>query len=227
MYKSFILFAFFTISTFHLAFSQTDRREVRKGNKLYRAEKFDEAEIKYRHSQEKNPNNHTGTFNLGNSLYKQGRYQEASQSFESIAQLLSRPKDKAQALHNLGNSYLKAEKFKESIEAYKNSLRIEPNDNETRHNLAYAMTKMQEQTSPNGKGEKDQNKDQKESQDQQDQQNQEGNKDHKKQSQQQSSQISPQDAERILNALNQKERKLQEDMNKEQKRIQTRQEKEW
>ncbi len=226
MKKSILFLVLFFITAGQLALSQADRRDVRKGNKLYRADKFDDAEIKYRQALEQKPQNLTGMFNLGNSFFRQGRYQEAAQKFQSIAQVSPSARTKAQAFHNLGNSLLKAEKYKESIEAYKNSLRINPNDDQTRHNLAYAMRRLQEQPPQDGDGKSNENNDQQNQQNQNQNQNQENNN-KEQQQKQQPGQISPQDAERILNALNQKEQKIQENINKNQKSSPARHEREW
>lgn len=222
---------FFILVLFFLAFTasvlaQADRRYVRQGNRLFQNEDFNEAEIRYRRSIEQNPQNIKGMFNLGNALYKQGRYEEAAELFQGLAQFAPGEAEKAYAYHNLGNSFLHTEKFAESVEAYKNSLRINPNDEQTRFNLAYAMNLLQQQPpqEQNGEGDNDKDKDQEKDQEQ-DQKPQEGENN---QPQPRPDQISPQDAERILEALNQKEQKVQEEVKHEQiHRAPVRQAREW
>jgi len=228
MIKSVISILLFTIVIGNVLFAQADRREVRRGNNLFRAEKFDEAEIKYRRALEENPQNLVGLFNLGNSLYRQGRFEEAAEVFESLAQISPSPRDRAQALHNLGNSHLKNQKLQESIDAFKSSLRINPNANETRHNLAYAMRLLQDQPPQGNGGEGDDNQDKDNKQDQENSSQQDNNQQNQPQRQQhQPGQISPQDAERILNALNKKEQNIQEELNRQQQRSPERHEREW
>jgi len=207
--------------------SQSDRRQVRQGNKLYQDEKFNEAEMRYRQSLEENPQNYKGIFNLGNALYRQGRLDEAAELFQGLSQFAPGEHERAYAYHNLGNTFLRSQKYAESIEAYKNSLRINPDDEQTRFNLAYAMRLLQEQPPQDqgSDGEKDQQKDRDE---QKDQQPQQGEDDQPQQQQPRPDQISPQDAERILDALNQKEQKVQEELKRDQtQRAPARQAREW
>lgn len=215
-----------------ITMGQADRRHVRQGNRLYQGEKFNEAEIRYRQSLEENPQNTRGMFNLGNALYKQGRYDEAAELFEGLSQFAPKVEEKAFAFHNLGNTFLQSKKYAESVEAYKNALRINPEDEQTRFNLAYAMRMLQQQP-PQDQGEggdRNQEKDQQKDQNQDPQRNeqQRDQSDQQQQPQPSPDQISPQDAQRILDALNQKEQKVQEDLKREQKQLATgRQEREW
>lgn len=200
-----------------------ERRNLRQGNKLYRDEKFNDAEIRYRRSLEENPQNIKGMFNLGNALYRQGRFEEAAEIFGGLSQFAPGEREKAFAYHNLGNTHLQSQKYAESVEAYKNALRINPDDEQTRHNLAYAMRLLQEQPPQDQEG--DGNEDQEQEQEQE--QNQDQPEDQQQQ-QPRPDQISPQDAERILDALNQKEQNVQEGMKREQtQRAPVRQEREW
>jgi Ca-activated chloride channel family protein len=130
-------------------------------------------------------------------------------------------KDKKSAsLYNLGNSMLMANKLQESIEAYKNSLKLKPENQEAKYNLAYAqdlLRKQQEQQKQQqqqqNKDNKDQNKEQnKKDQEKKDQQKQNNDKDQEQQQQQQQNQqsISKEDAERLLNAIANDEKNVQE-----------------
>lgn len=196
-------------------FAQTDRQHVRQGNRHYQAGKFDEAELSYRQSLQQNPQNLKGMFNLGNSLYRQGRFDEAAELFQGLSQVAPDDNQKAFAFHNLGNSFLQSQKYAESVEAYKNSLRLNPDDEQTRFNLAWAMRLLQEQQqqqqNQGNQNQDDQNKDQ-----QQNQQPPQGEDEQQKQQQPRPNQISPQDAERILDALNQKEQNVQQELKRDQ-----------
>jgi len=124
-------------------------------------------------------------------------------------------------MYNLGNSLLKSGKLKESIEAYKNSLRLDPGNMEAKYNLAFAQDRLkeQEQQQQQNQQNQDQNKDQKnQEQDQnkdqnQDQEKKDDQKENEKQDQQQSEQqqsMSREDAERLLNAIANDEKEVQE-----------------
>ena len=211
--------------------AQNDNAEIRKGNKQYKEGKYKEAEIDYRKALEKAPKSVKGEYNLGNSLYKQSNWEEAGRSYMNSAGKMS-DKDaagKAAAYYNLGNSYLKAEKYAEGIEAYKQSLRLNPNDQDTRYNLSYAMKKLQQQQqqqqqkNEQNKDDKKDNKDQRQQDQPQDQKNQQQDK-----QQQQKQQISKQDAERMLQALKNDEQKTIDKVKKQKVNpVQVQVEKDW
>ncbi len=214
-----------------LSFGQKDNPFIRKGNKLYDKGKFKEAEIDYRKAMEMVPASAKSTFNLGNSLYRQENYEEAERNFINAAGLL-KPADQAAragAFHNLGNTYLKAEKYRESVEAYKQALRLNPDDEDTRYNLAYAQRKlMQQQQQQQQQQQNNDKKDNKDEKNQQPQQDQSDQQDQKEQQQQQKPQISKQDAERMLQALKNDEQKTIDKVNKQKvKAVPSQVEKDW
>ncbi len=211
--------------------AQNDNSQIRKGNKQYKEGKFKEAEIDYRKALETAPKSFKGEYNLGNSLYKQSNWEEAGRSYMNSAGKMN-DKDasgKAAAYYNLGNSYLKAEKYAEGIEAYKQSLRLNPNDQDTRYNLSYAMKKMQQQQqqqqqkNDQNKDDQKDNKDKQQQNQPQDQKNQQQDK-----QQQQKQQISKQDAERMLQALKNDEQKTIDKVKKQKVNpVQVQVEKDW
>ncbi len=137
--------------------NQRDFRSLmREGNKQYNAEKAEDAEKSYRRALDVDEKSNMATFNLGDALYRQKKYEEAGKEFEKAASETTDKMDKSRAYHNLGNSYLQQQKLKESIEAYKQALRNNPNDADTKYNLSYAMNLLKQQ-------QQQQNKDQKKS----------------------------------------------------------------
>lgn len=194
------LFAVFT------CFAQDEKKYIREGNRQYNNGKFSDAEHSYKESLLKKKDNTKAIFNLGDAYYKQGKYEEAAGQFEIVTQKKMRKDSLAQAFHNLGNSYLKAKKYEESIKAYKNALKNNPNDEDTRYNLAYAMKMLQQQQQQ----QKDKNKNQ-ENKDQKD----DKKKDIKDQPQQQQQQISPEEAKKIMEALNNDEKEIQKKLKKQ------------
>ena len=216
------------------ASAQAERKYIRQGNKEYGEERFDESEILYRRALEKDQESFAGEFNLGNALYKQEKYEDAARNLSKMAESEEDARKLSYLYHNLGNSLLQSQKLEESIEAYKNALRNNPMDDETRHNLAFAQRMLQQQQEQ--QQQQDQNQDQDQDQDQQDQDQQDQqdqdqqdqdqdqqNQDREEQNQdqqqqQQPQQISREDAERMLQALQQDEQKLQEKLQKEKAR---------
>ncbi len=212
-----------------------ERKLVREGNKLYKEKKYTDAEVKYKKSLNVNKNSVPGNYNLGNAYYKEGKYDEASQQYQSVfSDKDASDAQKSQAYHNVGNSMLQAKKYPESIEAFKNSLKMNPKDNDTRYNLAYAQSMLQQQQKQQQQQNKDnkdkdkknkdqqskdqQNKDQKDKQEQnKDQQSKDQQKkDEQKQAQEKKQKISKEDAEKILQALNNDEKNAQKKLSKKE-----------
>jgi Ca-activated chloride channel homolog len=204
MKKYFLLIALLFPTAFN--FAQSTRSLNNGGVDLYDQKKYTDAEVNFKKGLEKDPQLFQGHFNLGDAYYKQGRYDEAIQSYKNSLQFTEDKSKQAQAYHNIGNGLLKQQKYPESIEAYKNALKNKPNDLDTKYNLSYALNMMkqdqQKQKQNKNDKNKDQNKDQQQNQQNQDQKDK--NKDQQKQQQQQQqqkNQISKEEAQRILEAL--------------------------
>lgn len=202
--------------------AQPGRGEIRQGNRYFKKEKFDTAELAYRKALEEEKVNKIAEFNLGDALYRQKKFEEAGHQFEAAASNEVVKTNSAKAYHNLGNSLLQAGKIEESINAYKDALRRNPGDLDTKYNLAYAQRMKKQQNDKKDKSDKnDKNndkKDQQQKQDQQQQQQQQEQKDQKADQQQSKTQnvkISKEDAKRLLDALTTDEKKVQEKVKKE------------
>jgi hypothetical protein len=194
-------------------FAQADKKFIREGNREYDKEKFSESEISYRRAIDKNKESSDAIFNTGDALYKQKKFEEAGKQFIENHNMNEDKKKKSSSLYNLGNSLLMANKVQESIDAYKGSLKLNPKNPEAKYNLAYAQDLLKQQQQQQNQDKQDQNKDQQDKHDQnKDQQNkQDQNKDQQQQQQQQQPQeISKEDAERVLNALANDEKNVQE-----------------
>jgi len=224
-----------------VANAQQERRYIRKGNREYKkavidsatvdSVRYQNAEVDYRKALEKDHNNWDASYNLANALYKQKKFEEAARQYQAVAGMENPDKEKiAKAFHNLGNSYLMTNKLQEAVEAYKNSLRNNPKDMETKYNLAWAQNKLKQQQQQQQQNQ-DKNKDNKDNKDKnkQDQQKNQQNQDKKEQEkqqqqqqqnqqqqqqQQQQNKISKEDAMRILEALQNDEQKVQKKLQK-------------
>jgi len=205
---------------YHAAPAQNGGELIRKGNRLYHKNEFAASEGMYRRVGASDKYSDNATFNLGDALYKQGRFGEAAKEFtKASAGTEADSLNRAQSYYNLGNSLLKDQKFEESIRAYINSLKLDPENVQAKYNLAYAqdqLKKQQEQQKQQQKDQKDQNKDQQKDQNK-DQQKQDQNKDNQDQQQQQPQQeqdqqqtMSREDAKRLLDALAANEKETQE-----------------
>jgi Ca-activated chloride channel family protein len=207
--------------------AQSDRQMIRQGNKQYRKGNVAEAEVSYRKAVERNERNPQANYNLGNSLMAQRKDSLAITQLEKAAKLETNPLRRAQAYHNMGVICQQHRMFGEAIEAYKEALRNNPADHETRYNLELCKRQQKEQQQDQNQ----QNKDNKDNKDKQDQQKQEQKQDQQKQDQQQQQQkpqMSKENAEQLLNAAMQEEKQTQERMKKAQQQPQKRRlEKNW
>ena len=194
--------------------AQGERKYIRHGNKEYEDKAFEESELQYRKALEKDLSSYEGNFNLGDALYKQEKFEDASKRFSGLASSEKDRMELAKIYHNLGNSLLQSNQVEESIEAYKHALRNNPEDYETKHNLAWALNLLQQQQQ-----QQQQNQEQQQNQDQQDQQQQDQEQ-QEQQQEQQNDKISKEDANRILEALQQDEKQLQEKLRKQMARTQ-------
>ena len=218
---SFLLVVMFCVLA--TTYGQSKKKLIKEGNKLYNDSSFNLAEMKYRKSLEKDQDYFNAAFNLADAVYKQERYQEATSFFEALKDNAKNNQELSQINHNLGNSLFKENKIDQAIDAYKNSLRQNPNDEETRYNLAYAQKikqqqQQQQQQQQNQDQDQDQDKD-KEGKDQnQDQEKNNDNKEQKendqKNQEEKKDEMSKEDAKKMLEALQQKEKELQEKLQK-------------
>ncbi len=213
----FLLILLIRISVFsHTACAQADKKFIRQGNREYEKSRYSESEILYRKALDKNKQSADAVFNAGDALYKQEKYEDAGKQFIENINLNEDRNKKSAGFYNLGNSFLKSNKLKESIDAYKNSLRLNPQNLEAKYNLAYAQDLLQQQQHQQNqdqqqqkqdKNNQDQNKEKEQDQDQSDNKEQQ---DQQQQPQQDDQAISKEDAERILNALENDEKNVQE-----------------
>ena len=223
------------------AHAQNPNKLIRQGNSAYTDSSFAAAEERYRTALAADQNAFNAAFNLADAIYKQENYKEASTLFQGLTSKAESKEEKAMAYHNLGNSLLQEGKLEESIESYKNSLRNNPSDKETKHNLAYAqrMKQEQEQNQEEKQQEEQEQKEeeeqeQKEEEQQEEQQSnnqnqkQEPQEEQKPQEAQNPDQISKEEAKKMLDALQQQEKELQEDLQKKKaKGVKLKIEKDW
>ncbi|RLD28529.1 MAG: aerotolerance regulator BatC [Bacteroidetes bacterium] len=221
---------------------------VYDGNVLVE-EDFVAAEKEYRKAISEKPSNTSGTYNLGNAYYKSGLYSEALLRHLETANSATTKAEKHHAFHNIGNALMQQKQCKEAVEAYKNALRNDPTDEETRYNLVLAKECAEQQGDGGGDDEnKDENKenqdkeneDKKEGDDKKDENKDEGDdkedkdgkpkdeKGDKKEQKPQPGKLSPQQVKNLLEAMNNQEKKVQEKINaKKVKGEKVKTEKDW
>lgn len=207
----------------------SDRDYIRLGNAAYRQEAYNKAEVYYTKAIEKKESAEA-YFNLGNALTMQRQdstaYQKYMQSLELVG---GNNLKKAKIFHNMGNLQYASRNYKDAAELFKASLRCNPNDNETRYNLAMALYMLK--NNPNGGGGgggNDDKQDKKEQQDKQQQQQQEKEQQQKQQQQKQNQQnMSEEAAEQLLNSAQQDEKNVQQKVKQKQGGQPRRLQKDW
>ena len=181
--------------------AQQANPDIRSGNRDFRSGKSTEAEVSYRKALQQDPHSVEATFNMGNSLYAQGKVKEASEAYEKAASMTDDKRQLARICHNLGNCYYQQKAYDKSVASYKRALKANPKDEDTRHNLAMALKQLQQQSQP-----------QSQQQQQQEQQQEQQQQQPPQPQQQQQQDISKENAQQILDAYQQQEQELKEKM---------------
>jgi len=215
-------YIFILLSIFVCAggFAQSDRQYIRNGNKLFHQQNYAKAEVEYRKAISKNSNNSQAIYNLGNALLMQQKDSAATSLFQKSGKIETSKIRKAMSYHNIGVICQKHQMYGDAINAYKEALRNNPNDNQTRYNLALCKRLLKNQPKDKNKQNnkqkdkknKDKNKKDKDK-DKQNNNNKDQNKQDKKQ-QQPKDRMSKENAEQLLNAAMQEEKATQQRISK-------------
>ena len=206
--------------------AQNERKDIRKGNKAFRQQNYVQAEVDYRKATAKNGRNPQAIYNLGCAFMAQQKDSSAVVQFENASKIETNPKRRAMAFHNIGVICQKKQLFSEAIEAYKESLRNNPSDNETRYNLELCKRQLKNQNNNNNdKNQQNKNnkdKDNKNKEQQKKDQKDDKDKQQNNQQQQPKEQMSKDNAEQLLNAAMQKEKETQDRLKKAMRQSSTR-----
>lgn len=206
---------------------KTERDYLRSGNRLYKDSTFVKAEIDYRKALELNPKSSDAMYNLGNALLMQQKGKEAMEQFEAASRVEKDKEKLAQIYHNMGVILQSSKQLLQCIEAYKQALRNNPKDDETRYNLALAQKQLKDQQQQQLKDQQQQQQNQDQQQQQQEKkedEKQQQNKDQQEQEkknqqnqqnpQQNQNEMSKENAEQLLKAAMQDEKDVQDKVKK-------------
>lgn len=194
--------------------AQDVKTEIRKGNRLYEKKDYKNAELEYRRAFLKDSTSVAARYNLANTMYRMENTAEAESLLLPLADSMKGNPAGADYYHNLANFFLKDKKYREAVDNFKNSLRLRPDDMETKTNLAYAQKMLKEQENQQNQQNQNQNQDQ-------NQQNQDQNKDQdknqdKNQNQDQNKDQNNQNDQQNPNQNQQNQNNDQQDQNKDQ-----------
>jgi tetratricopeptide (TPR) repeat protein len=140
-----------------LLFGQEKDKNLYNGNQSFKEKKYADAEADFRVTEsKKSPKKATAGYNLGNSVYRQNQQGEAQIKYIQALEHAKTKEEKHRIYHNLGNTFMLEKKYDAAAEAYKNALRNNPYDEETRYN--YALAKRKNKENPPPKDDKKDNK---------------------------------------------------------------------
>ena len=219
------------------AYAQVDKKDVRRGNRDFRKENYREAEIDYRKALVKDSLSLAANYNLASTLYRQGDMEQAGKVLDNVKEVAPVSAAAADYWYNRGDVALEMKDYQAAVEAFAESLKINPGDLDAKENFIYAKKMLQnQQNNQNNQDQNnqdqnqdqnqnnDQNQDKKDDQNKNDDQNkdqQDQNQDQQDQKKDQQNQsgsepkISPQAAQQMLQAIQAKEKETQEKVNKE------------
>ena len=187
----------------HAAAQKADAA-IHKGNELYKQKNYEGSQQEYNKALTTDPKNATANYNSGNAQFRNSKPEEAIQSYDNTIETAKDKSIRQKAFYNKGVVLSKQQKLQESIDAWKESLKLDPDDTQSRENLQKALMelkKQQEQKKDEKKDEKDKKQDQQKKQQEQ-------------KPQQQQSKLSKQQVEQLLKALQQKEKEVQQKLQK-------------
>jgi tetratricopeptide (TPR) repeat protein len=174
-----------------LLIAQPENNNIQQGNNFYRQQQYDKAQSEYEKALQNSPNNKIAKFNLANALIKQDKKSEADKLLSELNVNENKTAIRPKATYNQGVLLTQQKKLEESIEAYKETLRLDPNDKDARENLQKALLELKKKNPPKKQEKKKE-----------------------EQKQQPKPKISPKEAEQQLKLLEQKEKQVQERIQK-------------
>jgi Ca-activated chloride channel family protein len=192
-----LTFILLVIFTGQFALAQQENKIIETGNNYYRQQRFDMAELEYRKVLENSPGNKTAKFNLANALIRQNKTDDANKLLAELNVEENKADVRSRATYNQGVMLTQQKKLEESIELYKETLRLNPNDQEARENLQKALLELKKKNPPKKQEEQKKKKEE--------------------QKQPPKPKINPREAQQQLKLLEQKEKQVQERLQKNSK----------
>jgi tetratricopeptide (TPR) repeat protein len=212
---------FFILPACFISRAQSTDALIRRGNRFYNKQDYDQSLNNYEKALKKSPGNPNAHFNQGDALYRKDDYEKAALSYDDVLQSKADEDTREGAYYNKGVAMIRQKKLEESIDAWKNALRLNPTDGDARDNLVKALLEKKKQEQQEQQNKKDQ-KDKKQSDKQKQEQNQPDNRPKPQQSK-----LTKQQVEQYLKSLEQKEKDVQDKMNQTKNRSLSQPDKDW
>jgi Ca-activated chloride channel homolog len=214
-----------TLAAARPAAAQNPNTNIRSGNRYYKKQEIDKSLQQYQSAVQKAPTNPTANYNLGNAQFRKNDYDQAAKAYDATIQNSQDKTLKENGYYNKGVAMVKQKKLQESIDAWKQALKLNAGDTEARENLEKALTQQKQQQ------QQQQNNQQKDQKDQKDKKDEKKNQDQQQQQQQQPkpqpSRLNKQQVEQLLKALEQKEKDLQNKMQQNKVKSPNQPDKDW
>jgi Ca-activated chloride channel family protein len=209
----------FTLPACTYISAQTTDALIRRGNRFYNKQEYDQSQSNYEKALKKSPGNPDAHFNLGDALYRKNDYEKAAGSYDDVLQSKADENTRQSAYYNKGVAMIRQKKIDESIDAWKNALRLNSADSDARENLVKALLEKKKQEQQNKKDKPDKKKSD-------DKQKKDQNKPDNSPKPQQSK-LSKQQVEQYLRSLEQREKDVQDKMNQNKTHALSQPEKDW
>ena len=206
--RKYIVLLLLLLTGANLMAQKAERNYLRRGNRFYKDSTYVDAEINYRKALDANPNSTMAMYNLGNALIYQNKPQEALEQYAAVANIEKDKENLAKDLHNVGVIWHTQKDYQKANADYKEALRKNPHDDETRYNLALAMKMLKDGQQQNQNQEQNQQEQQQQQQNEQQQQQQ-------NQEQNDENQMSKENAEQLLRSVMQDEKNVQDKVKKQ------------
>ena len=238
--RKLIIFIFLLVSNY--SHSQNKVELLNKGNDRYNSEEFEQAETLYKKALDKDNQYYKANLNAGHSLFRQAhilikqqdslgikKLEESEKFYNTSVELAENKNQKAESYYNLGNAQLLSQTLEESIESYKKSLRLNPDNINAKKNLALAqyLLKKQEEEQEKNQDKKEEKEEESEKKENPNPENKEEKSDQTEEEQEKKDELSKEEIEQILNALEREEQEVQEDLQDKKKVIGTKLLKDW
>ena len=238
--RKLIIFILLLVSNY--SHSQNKVELLNKGNERYNSEEFEQAETLYKEALDKDNQYYKANLNVGHSLFRQAhilikqqdslgikKLEESEKFYNTSVELAENKNQKAESYYNLGNAQLLSQKLEESIESYKKSLRLNPDNINAKKNLALAqyLLKKQEEEQEKNQDKKEDKEEESEKKENPNPENKEEKSDQPQEEQEKKDELSKEEIEQILNALEREEQEVQEDLQDKKKVIGTKLLKDW
>ena len=238
--RKLIIFILLLVSNY--SHSQNKVELLNKGNERYNLGEFKQAETLYKEALDKDNQYYKANLNVGHSLFRQAhilikqqdslgikKLEEAEKFYNNSVELAENKNQKAESYYNLGNAQLLSQKLEESIESYKKSLRLNPDNINAKKNLALAqyLLKKQEEEQEKNQDKKEEKEEESEKKENPNPENKEEKSDQPQEKQEKKDELSKEEIEQILNALEREEQEVQEDLQNKKKVIGTKLLKDW